>query len=870
MIKSFFFCIKFVVRFAFISIILAALLFGGYLSFWCEDNSLIEDLKTPIIQKLKEDNFEDLSVGKVKENWGIYYSTIEIDHILLKKDKTKIYLSNIAIEIKTIDSMLSKELLINTVDIESIKVESDNILKESKSDKDLNIETYTKIKKYINNLDIMNLDIKDVRIVSKKENIDLKDISINKEKNSNILNLSYDKKINIALNYELKEKNILLDSKIKSNNYYFKKILELSGNKKLLDLIYFDSIYTVIGDLESNILFNYNIVEKKINDYNVKVKLNGNKIILKSYDQITLTNAIGELYYNKKGFYSNKIKGNLDKKKSILEISQKNDQNITFNFETSADIKKLSEIANFPLDKILKGQDSFKGSYELNFNKEDKLIVKSDFNEIDYKSNIKLKNKNGFSLTGYFDYENDRMNFDINQGTHNIKLNFVNDNFYNVSIGINQKLNRIQKDKGFFITGALDNIEIFELFNYLEDVNSDFSNYDKELDKDFNTNINLSLLNTRLETQVYDEINFSYLNKVISLTINEDKASGYLYFNQATNEIDLMLDKIKIVPDDAKNIIDTKIDTDKAIEEISNIDYVSLFEKKYKLNIEIKDLYTEGSPNSHTFTANGEIGNGLFKLNKILITDKENNFKIKSKYLFDANNNISKLQKINEKETFVEITNIKRLQEISGFEGEKIEIDNIKIDGNLSWVGFKPLQMGKTLTGSLSIDMSKGYIPKNFTGVGLLKTINLFNFDSWFKMFTFNFEEIESGLHFNSIKGGFEVDKNVVNFSPRIILDSDLFILEFKGYIDYIGNQYDIEIDAIVPLLNKAPAIALFAGLAPEVVGVIWIVDKLAGDFISETFTRTNFNVSGDFDNPIYTKKESQLYNKTEDEIEKE
>ncbi len=864
MIKSFFFCIKFVVRFSFISIILAALLLGGYFSFWCEENSLIEDLKTPIVQKLKEDNFENLSVGKIKENWGIYYSTIEIDHILLKKDKTKISLSNIEIEIKTIDSILSKELLINSVDIESIKIESENILKENKNDKDLKIETYKKIKKHINNLDTMNIDIKDIRIISKKENIDLKDISINKEKNSNILNLSYDKKINIALNYELKEKNILLDSKIKSNNYYFKKILELSGNKKLLDLIYFDSIYTVIGDLESNILFNYNIVEKKINDYNVKVKLNGNKVILKAYDQITLTNAIGELYYNKKGFYSNKIKGNLDKKKSILEISQKNNQNITFDFETSADIEKLSEIANFPLKKILKGHDSFKGSYELNFNKEDKLIVKSDFNNINYKSKIKLKNKNGFSLIGYFDYESNRMNFDINQGTHNIKLNFVDNNFYNVSVGINQKLNRIQKDKGFFITGSLEDIEIFELFNYLENVNSDFSNYDKEIDKDFNTSINLSLLKTKLETQIYDEINFSYLNKVISLTINEDKASGYLYFNQATNEIDLMLDKIKIIPDDAKNIINTKIDKDKAIEDISNIDYVSLFEKKYKLNIEIKDLYTEGSQNSHTFTANGEIGNGLFKLDKILITDKENNFKIKSKYLFDANNNISKLQKINEKEIFIEITNIKRLQEISGFKGEKIEVENIKIDGNLSWIGFKPLQMGKTLTGSLSIDVSKGYIPKNFTGVGLLKTINLFNFDSWFKMFTFNFEEIESGLHFNSIKGGFKVDKNVVNFSPRIILDSDLFILEFKGYIDYINSQYDIEIDAIVPLLNKAPAIALFAGLAPEVVGVIWIVDKLAGDFISETFTRTNFNVSGDFDNPIYTKKDSILYNKTE------
>ena len=118
----------------------------------------------------------------------------------------------------------------------------------------------------------------------------------------------------------------------------------------------------------------------------------------------------------------------------------------------------------------------------------------------------------------------------------------------------------------------------------------------------------------------------------------------------------------------------------------------------------------------------------------------------------------------------------------------------------------------------------------------------------------------QSHLHYyQQIK--FKVNKNVVNIEPRIVLDSDLFILEFKGNINYIENTYDLDIDAIVPLLNKAPAIALFAGVAPEVVGVIWLVDKLAGDFISETFTRTEFKVSGSFENPVYTKEKSETFN---------
>ena len=856
MINSLCFGIRFVTRFVFISLIFITLLIGGYLSIWHKDNSLIEEFRNPIIEKIEKITDINIEFKEIKEKWGLNTSKIIIPELKLENKDFNIKAKDIKLGFKTIESIKNKEILIT-----SIKVKDLDILLKGSKEKFSQKEKEQKIKNTLEKLKKLSLNIENITFKMPSNEINLTDLKILKEKDSNYTILSYKDKIEIQLTHEIKKDIFSFNSEIKTNNFYLKKIFKLSGNQKLLDFIHFDKMYKIVGDLKANINFDYDLSKEEFTDYKIDLALNGNKVILKDYDSITLTNTIGNLYYDKKGFYSNKIKGSLNKRKTYLEIEQKSKDNIIFSFETSADIKKLSEIARFPLDKILKGRDSFKGYYELNFNKKDKLHVESDFEKIDFINKPPFETTKGFELNGYFDYDKEQMNFNISQGKNSIKLNFIEGKFYNVGVGINKKSTRKQTEKGFFIFGEINNVDVFDLVDYLDKTNDSFKGYDKQIDNDFETNINLSLFNAKVETQVHKEINFSYQNNILALTIDEELASGYLYFNQITNEIDIMLDKMKVIPSDAKNIIENKIDKEKAIETIKTVDYKNIFNKNYKINIDIKDLYIGEDDNSHTFKANGYIENGFLLLDKILVTDKNDNFEINTKYTYDSIKNFSKLEKLSKDIPLIEIKNIKNIQKSNGLIENQFETEGIILDGELSWMGFKPLQMGKTMNGNLNLEVKKGYIPKNFTGVGFLKTINLFNFDSWLKMFTFNFEEIESGLHFNSIKGGFKINKNVVNIEPRIVLDSDLFILEFKGNMNYIENTYDLNIDAIVPILNKAPAIALFAGVAPEVVGVIWLIDKLAGDFISETFTRTKFNVSGSFDNPIYTKEKSETFN---------
>lgn len=866
MISMLFLGFKFVVRFIFIFILLVALLFGGYTLFLHKENGFIDDILISQLNSLKQD--ERFVVSEIKEVWdenGLQLSSPVFEY---KDNKNNVVLKGIKLKVDLIQSIQEKRLSISMVSIDNLNIEikkGNEIYTDStelKKQFDVNALTES-LKKHNININEIHFSVKNFELKIEDKNIDITGIKVEKRRYSSIVNASYNDKVQASLVYDVDLETGLISLKtyIDSNRFYLKRIMTLLGQDTWIDFIHFDKIYSVVGDLKSSFSFKYNFKEKEfLDDYKASILLNGNKVVLNAYDSITLTNAKGYLYYDKKGFYSNDIIANLDRKRTLLRIHQENKkEDIVFEFETKADIEKLSEIANFPLYKILKGNDSFKGFYKLNFNKTDELVVESDFTKIDYNTEIKLKNKNGFKLKGFFDYDKNKLNFDIKQGDHEIQLNFIDGKIYNVLAGINKTpLNK--KDKGIFVTGFLKEQDLVSMIQSMDDLNKKFSNKDltsnKIKESDFELLVDVSLKNTKFSDQVFDNIDLMYQNKTLSLTFNEEKAEGYFYYNENTKEIELNLKKIKVNKNKATELVKEKISENK--QEIQEFDYSSLLQKNYKINIMIED-FSLSNINHINLKTSGEIKDGNLIMNEFHMTDNLRSFDLNGKYKYDGKENRSSIVN-NGKDELLVIHDLKsfnkqNFKDFKGFESKKIVID-----GELYWNDFKLEKVGETLDGNLSLFIDEGFVNKNNASIGLLKTLNIFNFDSWLKMFTFNFEEIEEGLHFNNIKGSFNIKDNVVNISPRIILDSDLFILEFTGEIDYIKNIYSVNIEAVVPLLNKAPAIALFAGVAPEIVGVIWLVDKLAGNVINDAFTRSKFKVSGSFDNPVFTKGSEETY----------
>ncbi len=856
--------IKYLIRFSVILSILVALLIGGYTSFLHKEHGLFDNLKDSITKTLSEEIGANVKIGTIKESWSLSGVSFTLNDVSLVYKENTLESKMVNLDFEPLPLLLKKELNLNTIHFQDAKLKitkkSNLIMKEGAKKREnrkdflyaLNQLTKTEIK-----FDRFSLEIPE-------ENINLKNLSVKKSANDMMFTADYDKKVRVNLHYTVDEEmgEATFKAQIDSSRNKLKSMISYAGKQSLLELIHFDKIYTVIGNLKSDILFSYNYKKNVFSDYKIKIHLDGNKIILKSYDPITLTNARGTLFYDKKGFYSDRIKGNLNKKSSILQIEQKNKKNITFNFETQANIEKLSEIANFPLEKILKGKDSFKGAYELNFDKADRLWVESDFKGIDYTTKTKLKTNNDFYLEGFFDYEKDKMNFDIKQGDHEIALNFLNGHFHNVSLGINKTVTKQHKEKGFFVNGLINDVEIVSFLKDLKELSKKFKK-DRPYEplNDFETLISINLQNTIIESETYENIDFLYQNNTVSLTVDEEQASGYLYYDEIENELEINLDKFKIKTQDAKTLI-----TEDLLPEVNEteIDLKSLFEKNAKVKVEIKDLTFDEIKDSINFIAEGNVKDGILELKSIILNDKAETFLVEGSYIYNSIEDKSYLIKKEVEKPLIQIFDIDKFQMEMKGASSGITSNLITLDGGLSWDGFNLREIGESLSGEITLDVEEGQIPKNLQGVGILKTMNLFNFDSWLQMFSFNFESVEQGLHFNSIKGEFKIENNVVKIEPRIVLDSDLFILEMRGEMDYIESKYSLSVDAVVPLLNKAPAIALFAGVAPEVVGIIWLVDKIAGDVISETFTRASFDVSGTFENPVFKKGEEKEYGNNE------
>lgn len=854
-------CLKFSIRFVFIFLIIVTLLIGGYTSFLHKENGLIDDLLESQLKNINKD--DRISIGEIEENWAWDGLSLTTNNLKYKDKNKELELTNVSLKVDLINSLKEKTFLIKEIDIDKIKLsmEKDNIVYKADSDvkKELDLNVlFDIVNQYKIDFSKIGFSVNDISLVVPDKNIKIDGLKLKKNINSKLIYSSFKDNVNSTLSYEINNDSgdMSFYLHVDSNRFYLKRIITLLGQEHWLDFIYFDKIYSVIGDLDSTLSFNYNYKTNTFkDDYQAKIKLVGNKIVLNAYDSITLTNSNGTLFYDKKGFYSDDIIANLDRKKTLLRISQENKkEDIVFEFETKANLEKLSEIANFPLEKLIEGHGSFKGYYKVNFKSPDRLVVESDFKDFDYNSSLQLKNKEGFNLDGYFDYENNKMNFDINQGDHEIKLNIINGEVYNTLIGINKKSMR-KTDKGIFVTGFLEDEDLFGLIQAMEDINERFVGSETleetTKEKDSELLVDLSLKDTRLSDQTFDNIDLIYQNKTLSLTFNEEKAEGSFYYNGNTKEIDLSLKKISIQENKATDLVKEKLVENK--ESIQEFDYSKFLKEDYKINIAIEDITLNNIKHINLQTS-GEVKDGNLIMDEFKMTDNISSFDVVGSYFYNGELNKSSITKL-EENPLISFNDIKAFRKQNFGVDEGFESEKIIIDGDLSWNGLKFKKIGKTLNGHLDLTVGKGFIDKNNVGIGFLKTLNLFNFDSWLKMFTFNFEEMEQGLHFNSVKGSVNIENNLVKIEPRIILDSDLFILEFKGEIDYVESIYNVNIEAIVPLLNKAPAIALFAGVAPEIVGVIWLVDKLAGDAINETFTRSRFNVSGTFDNPIYTKE---------------
>ena len=859
MLSKLCFTIKFIVRFIFILSFIFIIFIGGYFKFFYSDLSIVEKAIDKITIENNLGNDYKIKFNEISEKWSYNKLTLDTKSAVIKSNNIEIELKDIKIKIDVIQTLIKKELKIKSILVDNININ----IKEEK--KDLNLVNYenenNKYKNYIIDIikiiDDIALDIKTIKIKSTKNNINLNNISMVKSQFEDAIKISNKNNVEIITryNYNPKSNSIMIDTNISSNNYYLTKIFKNIGQEDILDFIKINDIYTIIGDLKSNIHVYLDLNNFKIKNYDAKIYLDGNKILLNNYSPITLTNSVGIIYINDSGFYSNEITANLNNKSSKVKITQNKKESILFEFETQADVTKLSDLAGFELRDIIEGTERFKGSYLLNFNDQDYLSIKSDFEDINYLTSVNLKKEEGFELNAFFDDENEKIDLKIKQGNNNIDLKIIDYNFYNINISINQEIIKNIKERGVFVNGFIYEEDLFNIISDLNRIKKMKNNLNNnasisENNESDNVEINVNLKNTKIKDMYFENINMLYQNNSISLLFNEKNSEGNIQFNTITNKMKINIDKLNINTNKTKKLMN---------ETIENKDIFSIGEednknKLFKIVLNASNIKIDDLPPLN-IKSNLNYKNGVFNSNEMHLYDNESIINVNAKYQYDNTNNITTIIEIDNETPILEI------KDVDGFKNKYIKSksifksENIKIYGNFSWNSANVIEAGKTLTGFFSFDFKKGLLPNNSTQVGIAKMLNIINIDSLFNMFSLDFKNVKEGISFNSIKGSFNVSNNKIETTPRIIFDSDLFFLDISGDLDYVKNEYNLKIDAIVPLINKAPIIALFVGVAPEVVGVIWLIDKIAGDKINETFSRTKFDIKGNFENPIFTNK---------------
>ncbi len=840
------FCFKFLVRFIVLSFLILVIAIASYTSFFANDVQLLEKTMEKVSLKIEQESNYNISFDSFYESWSINGLVIVANEMILKNDNLTIKAKKAYLDIDIIKTLQNQRLTVDKIVFDKVDA---HILSEKKEESFTN--AYYNIKELISIFKEIELEVSDISV--NYGDINLNKIDLIKPAFENSVILSNKKDISLKIDYSITEKNDLrIKSFLNSNNFHVKKTVNLLGLGYFIELIKFDEAYSVVGDINAEIDLVINLKNKKIKDYAVWVALGGNKVVLNYLEEITLTNVVGNLYYTmEKGLFTDKLVGNLDRKKTFLEIHQKGKNNITFDFETRMDVDKISKIVSFPLNKIITGSEIFKGNYSLNFNETDYLNIKSSFQDMDYISEIPIKSGDGLVVDAYLDYENNNMSFNVNQYNHNANIKFAENKFYNINLAINQKITKSIKEKGFNVNGYLTDVDIFSMANYLSYLKEEFY-FNEGVSEENNVKINMAMKETLIGDIPFEEINLLYQNNTTNLLFNEDSSIGSISINNRTNVVDINVESLNIKTKEAVKALKNNKDVTKTLMEKKNNFELPKNIPIIDINITAKNIKIDDYP-SLALETNLILKDGILETEKLTIKDENQNVRIKGLYQYDSIRDVSTIIEINNKTPILKIKDLSQFQkdyfkDLTGFQSS-----HLNLSGNFSWDGFKLKELGKTLNGYFELDIGSGFIPKDSTQIGLAKTLNIFNFDSWFNFLLLDFDEMEKGLPFNSIKGGFIVKDNVVDITPRIILDSDLFLLEMKGTIDYVQSVYDIQMDAIVPLINKAPVIALFAGVAPEIVGIIWVVDKIAGSKLDETFSRSSFNINGTFENPVYT-----------------
>lgn len=664
---------------------------------------------------------------------------------------------------------------------------------------------------HINNNKFLNNKIKiNIFDILKYKELYIRDINIekaniiqNKTEKNNIFTHLNVKKINISkLNIneqiiDLKARDLIVRKNYISFKYIINKYIsgDYFSNKKESHAL-FSIVIKSKKDTQTilNILKN-NEKYGKIKEFIKNISYGKVKLYLTKKNNISHLKIFGEnISINKNKYFNNQEK-NIYFKADYIDGKVKGDFNLknnningTFTYNSNSEIiidlkgeTNFSFISNnLPYHKILKdikGDFSFDG--KIIFENND-LLININSNKNNFLLNaplpIKIKNETNVLIN-----INDKENF--------TKINIKNDN-NNIMIELtNKQINKIIINSDSFrkeeviLGGQYDTISVNDILQYFN------------IDEENNNNNNIN---------TYVGINFKKIilpsieahNGIIQLSTLEKKLylkSKHLIFSEkrgslSNNTYIDFYNTFKIfktqefVFDKIKNINDLKISIvfEKRDKGILNLNG--------KLNIENIDLFFTGTIDKH----------GNLKLKGDYNVLKPNHLLTKSNILFDKKTKINGTIEITTKLNNLNLENI--LKQING----TIDINT----SDLMFVGKKYEKETIQMANALNIE----------------------------NIFMKAIKNEKNGLYFGNKK--FKINIKDGESLKYLKFKNDDIELKTKIYLNLYNNYYKSDIEIILPITKQGTILLAAGGLAPQVVGGYYIIEKIIGDKINKSLAK--------------------------------
>lgn len=170
-------------------------------------------------------------------------------------------------------------------------------------------------------------------------------------------------------------------------------------------------------------------------------------------------------------------------------------------------------------------------------------------------------------------------------------------------------------------------------------------------------------------------------------------------------------------------------------------------------------------------------------------------------------------------------------------------------DLNLEWPGSPAWFAIKRASGSVALEARKGMLQSGDGSAEALRVFGLLNFNSLARRLRLDFSDLFGrGTAYDTLHAEAALINGLIHTMSPWVVEGPSAKLQLDGTIDLPADRIDMGLLVTLPVTNNLPLAAIIAG-APQIGGVLFLVDKLLGDRVAR-FASVKYRVSGKWTQP--------------------